>query len=41
MLTAMTQNFKFFAIAGGEYSKLVDVTSSTVVRDYHPAAEAS
>ena len=39
MLTAMKQDFKFFNIAGGAYSKLVDVTRTTVVSYYQPATE--
>ena len=41
MSTAMKQYFKFVNIAGGAYSDLVDVTRTTVVRDYQPAADAS
>ena len=37
ILTAMKQDFKFVNIVGGEYSKLVDVTRTTVVSDYQPA----
>ena len=33
MSTAMKQYFKFVNIAGGAYSKLVDVTITTVVSD--------
>ena len=39
--TAMKQDFKFVNIAGGAYSKLVDVTITTVVSDYRPATEAT
>ena len=39
MLTEMKQDFKIFNIAGGAYSKLVDVTITTVVSDYQPATE--
>ena len=39
MSTAMKQDFKFVNIAGGAYSELVDVTRTTVVSDYQPAAE--
>ena len=39
MLTAMKQDFKIVNIAGGAYSKLVDVTRTIVVSDYQPAAE--
>ena len=39
MLTAMKQDFKCFKIAGGALSKLVDVTRTTVVSYYQPAAE--
>ena len=39
MPTAMKQDFKFVNMTGGAYSKLVDVTRSTVVSDYHPATE--
>ena len=41
MSTAMRQDLKFVIIAVGSYSKLVDVTRTTVVSDYQPAAEAS
>ena len=41
ILTAMKQDFKFFNIAGGAYSKLVDVTRTTVVSDYQPTTEAT
>ena len=34
MSTAMKQYFKFFIIAGGAYSKLLDVTINTVFSDY-------
>ena len=34
MLNAMKQDFKFFNIAGGAYSELVDVNRNTVVSDY-------
>ena len=37
ILTAMKQDFKSVNIVGGEYSKLVDVTRTTVVSDYQPA----
>ena len=37
MLTAKKQYFKFISIAGGAYSKLLDVTRTTVVSDYQPA----
>ena len=40
MSTAMQQDFKFVNIAGRAYSKLVDVTRTTVVSDYQPAIEA-
>ena len=39
MSNAMKQDFKMFNIAGGAYSKLVDVTRITVVSDYQPATE--
>ena len=39
MLTAMKQDFKFVIIAGGAYSKMMDVTRTTVVNDYQPATE--
>ena len=41
MSTEMKQDFKFVNIAGGAYSKLVDVTRTTVVSDYQPAAESA
>ena len=37
--TAMKQYLKFFNIAGGAYSELVDVTRTTVVSDYQPDTE--
>ena len=37
--TEMKQYFKYFNIAGGEYSKLLDVTRTTLVSDYQPATE--
>ena len=37
--TAMKKHFKIFNIAGGAYIKLVDVTITTVVIDYHPDTE--
>ena len=39
--TAMKQEFKFVNIAIRAYRKLVDVTRTTVVSDYQPAAEAT
>ena len=39
MLTAMNQYFKFVNMTGGAYSKLVDVTRSTVVSDYQPTTK--
>ena len=39
MSTAMKQDFKFINITGGAYSELVDVTITTVVRDYQPDTE--
>ena len=39
MSTAMKQDFKFVNIYGLVYSKLVDVTRTTVVSDYQPATE--
>ena len=41
MSTAMKQDFKFVKIASGAYSKLVDITITTVVSDYQPATEAN
>ena len=41
MSTEMNEDWKFFNIAGGEYSYLVDDTRTTVVSDYLPAAEAA
>ena len=37
----MKQDFKFVNIAGGAYSKMVDVTLTTVVNDYQTATEAT
>ena len=37
----MKQYFKLFNIADGAYSKLVDVTITTVVSDYQSATEAT
>ena len=39
MSTAMKQYFKLVNVAGGAFSKLVDVTRITVVIDYQPATE--
>ena len=39
MSTAMIQDFKFVSIDGGAYSKLVAITRTTGVSDYHPATE--
>ena len=36
----MKQDFKFVNIAGGAYSKLVDVTRTKVVSEYQHAADA-
>ena len=41
MLAAMKQDFKIFNIPVRAYSDLVDVTRTTVVRDYQPAADAA
>ena len=41
MSTAMKQDFKFFNIAGGAYSKLVGVTRTKFVSDYKTAIEAT
>ena len=40
MPTEMKQDFNIFNIAGREYSKLVDVTKTTVVSYYQTTAEA-
>ena len=39
ILTSMKQYFNFVNIAGGVYSKLVDVNRTTVVSDYQPTTE--
>ena len=41
MSTAMKQDFKFVNIAARAYIKLVDVTRTTVVSDYHQATKAT
>ena len=41
MSTAVKQDFKPVNIAGGAYSKLVDVTRTTVVCDYQLATDAA
>ena len=41
MSAATKKYFKIFNIAGRAYSKLVDVTITTVVSDYQPYAESA
>ena len=41
MSTSMEKDFKFVNIAGGTYSELVDVTSTTVFSGYQPATAAT